>query len=105
MVEASESIGARNALTQFSGADRVAPHTGYYHCSAYIEEGALNEVCHRAGFHPMDDGHNVRLFTPYDEGVFTGAPKKIGKVQIAQPVQLFLIFIGYRHVGKKQRYS
>ena len=89
IAEAAEAAGARYALAEFSGAERLAPHVRYSRASAYVEADVLEEVARHAGLRAVETGPNVRLFEPYDEGVFFGA-REIGDIRIAHPIQLLL---------------
>ena len=89
LTEWAESIGVRYALAEFSGAERLAPHVRYNRAAAYVETDALEEVARHAGLKAVRTGPNVRLFDPYDAGVFLGA-RRIGGAQVAHPVQIFL---------------
>lgn len=89
LAEAAEDVGARYVLAEFSGAERLAPHVRYNRAAAYVDTDALDEVARRAGLRTVETGPNIRLFDPYDAGVFIGA-RRIGDVKIAHPIQLFL---------------
>ena len=89
LAEAAETVGARYALAEFSGTERLAPHVRYNRAAAYIETEALEEVARRAELRAVETGPNVQLFDPYDAGVFLGA-RQIGDAQVAHPIQLFL---------------
>lgn len=86
---AAEEVGARYALAEFSGAERLAPHVRYSRATAYVEAETLEEVARRAELRPVETGPNACLFEPYDDGVFFGA-EEIGGVEVAHPVQLYL---------------
>lgn len=89
LAEAAGAAGARYALAEFSGAERIAPHVRYSRAAAYVEAGALEEVARRAELRAVETGPNVRLFEPFDDGVFLGA-SEIGGLRVAHPVQLYL---------------
>ncbi len=89
LAEAAEDVGACYALAEFSGAERLAPHVRYNRVAAYVETDALDEVARRAELRTVETGPNIRLFDPYDAGVFLGA-RRIGDVNVAHPIQLFL---------------
>lgn len=89
LTEGANALGACYALAEFSGAERLAPNVRYNRAAAYIEAEALDELACRAGLRAVKTGPNVRLFDPYDAGVFLGA-RQIGGVQVAHPVQIYL---------------
>ena len=89
----AEALGVRYALAEFSGAERLAPHVRYSRAAAYVEADALEEVAERAELRPVETGPNVRLFEPYDDGVFLGSEQVSsteGGTLVAHPVQLYL---------------
>ena len=89
----AEALGARYVLAEFSGAERLAPHVRYSRAAAYVEADALEEVAKRAELRPVETGPNVRLFEPYDAGVFFGSEHARGAeggALVAHPVQLYL---------------
>lgn len=89
LASAAEAAGVEYALAEFSGADRFAPHVRYSRAAAYLESDTLEEVAHKAELRKVESGPNVRLFDPYDEGVFFGS-EKMGGVNVAHPIQLYL---------------
>jgi Transcriptional regulator, AbiEi antitoxin, Type IV TA system len=78
----------RYALTQFSGAARVAPFTPYTRGAAYVEADPASLVG-KLGWKIVDSGANFTLPWPFDEGVFYGA-RTIGQDRIVSDVQLYL---------------
>ena len=89
VASSAETVGARYALAEFSGAERLAPHVRYSRAAAHIEAHALEEVAEHAELRPVETGPNVRLFEPYDDGVFLGR-ERLGDAEVAHPVQLYL---------------
>ena len=89
IADAAEALGARAALTAFSGAERVAPHVRYSRADVLVEADALRDVAARAGLRPVETGANVRLHAPRDDGAFYGL-HYVGGLLIAHPVQLVL---------------
>lgn len=87
--DAARDLGARAALTSFSGAERVAPHVRYAHASVLVEADALAEAAERAGLRPVETGANVRLHEPYDEYAFYGT-QTVDGLPVAGEVQLVL---------------
>jgi hypothetical protein len=76
------------ALTQFSGAARVAPFTRYTRGAAYVQADPASFVAN-LGWKIVDNGANVTLPWPFDEGVFYGA-RTIGQDRVVSDVQLYL---------------
>ncbi len=83
-----ESLGTRCSLTQFSGAERVAPYVRYQRASAYVSD-RHEEVARRLGLRPVSSGANVLLLRPYDEGVYYGS-RIVGTSPVVSDVQLYL---------------
>ncbi len=99
LAEACEQLGARYALTSFSGAIRVAPMVRYNRAVVYVE-GDLPAIATAAQIKPVDSGPNVILLTPYDEGVFYAAAP-IDGTMVASPVQVYLDVISSRARGEE----
>ena len=78
---------ARYAFTSFSGASRYAPFTTYRTAAVYmdISERDVNEL----PFKPVTSGANIRIISPYDDGVFYGT-RNIRGQSVASPVQCYL---------------
>ena len=77
----------RYAFTGFSGASRYAPFITYRTAAVYmdISERDVNEL----PFKPVTSGANIRIISPYDEGVFYGT-RNIRGQSAASPVQCYL---------------
>jgi hypothetical protein len=92
LAEACRDLGIRCALTQFSGASRVAPHVRYLRATAYVDV-QHDEVARRLGLRPVSSGANVLLLQPYDEGVYYEA-RTVGTSTVVSNAQLYLDLIG-----------
>ena len=79
--------GTRCAFTGFSGASRYAPFTTYRTVAVYmdISESNVNEL----PFKPVTSGANIRIISPYDDGVYYGT-RNIRGQSVASPVQCYL---------------
>ena len=77
----------RYAFTSFSGASRYAPFTTYRTVTAYmdISAGNINEL----PFKPVTSGANIRIISPYDDGVFYRT-RNIKDQSVVSPVQCYL---------------
>ena len=91
--------GIAFALTMFSGASRVAPHTRFNRLFAYVDD-RLEEIRNRFELRPVDSGSNVMLLKPYDTGVFYGIRSYQG-LPVVSPVQLCLDLKGYKGRGEE----
>lgn len=79
--------GTRYTFTGFSGASRYAPFTTYRTVAVYMDISQENMV--ELPFKPVTSGANIRIISPYDEGVFYGA-RNIGEQSVVSPVQCYL---------------
>ena len=79
--------GTRYAFTGFSGASRYAPFTTYRTVAVYmdISQESITEL----PFKPVTSGANIRIISPYDDGVFYGT-RNIRGQSMASPVQCYL---------------
>jgi len=59
------------ALTEFSGAARIASYTRYTQVTGYCSR-EIDQVANRLHLRQVDSGANVRLIEPPDDGVFNG---------------------------------
>ncbi len=79
--------GIRYAFTGFSGASRYAPFTTYRTVAVYMD--ISQEDIKELPFKPVNSGANIRVISPYDEGVFYGT-RNIRGQSVASPVQCYL---------------
>ena len=75
----------RYAFTGFSGASRYAPFTTYKTVMVYMD----NVNASNLPFKPVTSGANVRIFSPYDEGVYYGTRTIRGQT-VASAIQCYL---------------
>ena len=81
------STGTRYAFTSFSGASRYAPFTTYRTVNVYMDISARN--INELPFKPVTSGANIRIISPYDNGVFYGT-RSIRGQSMASPIQCYL---------------
>ena len=76
----------RFAFTCFSGASRYAPFTTYRMVAVYMDiaEGKNRE---ELPFKPVTSGANIRIISPYDDGIYYGMHR--GRTAVS-PVQCYL---------------
>ncbi|MFQ5752722.1 MAG: type IV toxin-antitoxin system AbiEi family antitoxin [bacterium] len=78
----------RYSFTGFSGAARYAPFTTYKTITLYMDPlPSINEDI--MPFKAVTTGANIRILSPYDEGVFYGT-RSIQGGMVASPVQCYL---------------
>lgn len=76
---------ARYAFTGFSGAARYVPFTTYKTVTVYMDNVDANAL----PFKPVTSGANVRIISPYDEGVYYET-RTIGGQTVASAIQCYL---------------
>jgi hypothetical protein len=91
--------GIKFALTMFSGAARVAPHTRFNRVFAYIDD-KLEDVRDQLDLKPVGSGPNIVILKPYDTGVFYGL-KFYENLPVVSPVQLYLDLRSYKGRGEE----
>jgi len=91
--------GIRCALTSFSGAARFAPNVRYNRIDVYVA-GNIETITKTIGLKKVDSGSNIRLITPYDEGVFYNT-KEINGIQVASPIQVYLDVLAQKGRGEE----
>ncbi len=87
------------ALTLFSGAALVAPFARYTRGFAYVSEG-IQKLAESLELKEVSSGPNFSILEPYDDGVFYGS-RKIGGLEVACDVQLYLDLVGYKGRGEE----
>ena len=79
--------GTRYAFTGFSGASRYAPFTTYRTVAVYMDTSQEN--IKDLPFKPVTSGANIRIISPYDDGVYYGTRNLRGQ-SVVSPVQCYL---------------
>ena len=77
----------RYAFTGFSGASRYAPFITYNTVAVYMDIPQENST--ELPFKPVTSGANIRIISPYDDGVFYGT-RSIRGQSVVSPVQCYL---------------
>ena len=77
----------RYAFTGFSGASRSAPFITYNTVAVYMDISQENIT--ELPFKPVTSGANIRIISPYDDGVFYGTRSMRGQ-SVVSPVQCYL---------------
>ena len=88
LVTICNQMQARYAFTGFSGASRYAPFTTYKTVTVYMDNVNANNLGDLP-FKPVTSGANVRIISPYDEGVYYGT-RTIGGQTVASAIQCYL---------------
>ena len=90
--------GTRYAFTGFSGASRYAPFTIYGTVAVYMDISTIN--INELPFKPVTSGANIRIISPYDDGVFYGT-RNIRGQSVASPVQCYFDLKGEKARGEE----
>lgn len=98
-VEAAIGADSRAALTELSGAARLAPAVRYQRVTAYVQ-GDVMRVAGTAGFKSVATGGNIALMEPYDDGVFFGS-QVIDGVRVVSTVQVYLDLANVKARGEE----
>lgn len=81
-------IQTRYAFTSFSGASRYAPFTTYKTVTVYMDNVDADNFADLP-FKPVTSGANIRIISPYDEGVYYGTRNIQGQT-VASAIQCYL---------------
>ena len=87
------------ALTGFSATNHLAPMVRGQKMMVYIN-GDIDIIAKKLGVKAVDNGANVLIFEPYDEGVLWNT-QLIDGIQIASNVQIYLDLKHYRGRGEE----
>lgn len=98
-VEAALGADSHAALTELSGAARLAPAVRYQRVTAYVQSDVM-VVAGAAGCKSVTSGGNITLMEPYDDGVFFGA-QVIDGVRVVSPVQVYLDLANVKARGEE----
>lgn len=79
---------ARYAFTGFSGTARYAPFTTYKTVMVYMDNVKANNLGDLP-FKPVTSGANIRIISPYDEGVYYGMRNIHGHI-VSSAIQCYL---------------
>lgn len=88
IAEACRGAGQRYALTGLSAAARTAPFVRYQRADAYVV-GPLAPIIDALEMKTVPSGSNVRIRTPYDEGVLL-SPGEDDGIVLVSPLQNYL---------------
>jgi len=78
----------------------VRPTDFHIYIHPDIRREDLSKIIERLNISPIEKSGNVKLVTPYDEGVFYGS-KEINRVRIVSPVQLYVDLFNYPGRGEE----
>lgn len=93
--------GMRFALTLHAGARLVAPFTRYHQTHAYVQREDLERWTEMLDLRPVEQGGNVHLLVPYDEGVFHGG-QTVRDIPVVGTPQLYVDLLNFPARGEEQ---
>ena len=95
------SLSVPYALTGLIGAWLVAPHVRPTTLDMYLlNRERVKEITEALDFRLVESGGNVRLFSPYDVGVFYGS-RTVDGIKIVSNVQLYVDLFNYPARGEE----
>lgn len=100
VVKLSNETGLIYALTGMAGASMVSPFVRYNDVWIYTS-GNIDELVKNLDLRPTTSGANIRIFDPYDEGIFMGS-RKIRGVNVVSDIQLYVDLFTYPARGQEQ---
>ncbi len=99
-VKASEGLNLKYAFTGMAGASMVSPFVRYNDVWVYAS-GDIDTLVEKLDLRPTTSGANIRIFEPYDEGIFMNL-RKIRGVNVVSDIQLYVDLFTYSARGQEQ---
>lgn len=93
-------FGIKYALTGMAGASMVSPFVRYNDVWVYVS-GDIDDLVKKLDLRPIKSGANIRIFEPYDEGVFMDS-REIRGVKVVSDIQLYVDLLTYPARGREQ---
>ena len=93
-------LGLKYALTGMAGASMVSPFVRYNDVWVYVS-GDIDALVKKLDLRPTTSGANVRIFEPYDEGIFMDF-REIRGVNVVSDIQLYVDLFTYPARGQEQ---
>lgn len=104
LVKLPNKLKGKYALTLHAAAWMVAPYVRPTDFHSYIQPNVgrdeLTAFIKKLNISPIERSGNVKLVTPYDEGVFYGS-RLVDGVKIVSPVQLYVDLFNYPGRGEE----
>jgi hypothetical protein len=96
-----KGLGVSYALTSLTGAWLVAPHVRPSTLDMYVlSKEHVKEIARVVDLRLVEKGGNVRLFSPYDVGVFYGS-RAVDGINVVSNVQLYVDLVNYPARGEE----
>ena len=99
-VKAGVELNLKYAFTGMAGASMVSPFVRYNDVWVYIS-GDIDDIVKKVDLRPTTSGANIRIFEPYDEGVFMDL-REIRGVKVVSDIQLYVDLFTYPARGQEQ---
>ncbi|OWP55821.1 MAG: hypothetical protein B2I17_09025 [Thermoplasmatales archaeon B_DKE] len=96
----TSGLNIKYALTGMAGASLVSPFVRYNDVWVYAS-GDIDSLIKKLDLRPTISGANVRIFEPYDEGIFMNL-RKIREVNVVSDIQLYVDLFTYPARGQEQ---
>ena len=100
VVKAGDELNLKYAFTGMAGASMVSPFVRYNEVWVYIS-GDINDMMKKLDLRPTTSGANIRIFEPYDEGIFMDF-REIRGVKVVSDIQLYVDLLTYPARGQEQ---
>ena len=100
LAKAADELNLKYAFTGMAGASMVAPFVRYNDVWVYIS-GDLNEIVKKLDLRPTSSGANIRIFEPFDDGIFMDF-REIRGINVVSNIQLFVDLFTYPGRGQEQ---
>ena len=99
-VNAGNELNIKYAFTGMAGASMVSPFVRYNDVWVYVS-GDTDSLVRKLDLRPTTSGANVRIFEPYDEGVFMDS-REIRGARVVSDIQLYVDLFTYPARGQEQ---
>ena len=100
VAEAGDELNIKYALTGMAGASMISPFVRYNDVWVYAS-GDIEALVKKLDLRPTTSGANIRIFEPYDEGIFMNL-RKIRDVNVVSDIQLYVDLFTYPARGQDQ---
>ncbi|MCL4421164.1 MAG: type IV toxin-antitoxin system AbiEi family antitoxin [Candidatus Thermoplasmatota archaeon] len=100
VVKAGDELNLKYAFTGMAGASMVSPFVRYNDVWVYVS-GDIDDIVKKLDLRPTTFGANIRIFEPYDEGIFMDS-REIRGVKVVSDIQLYIDLFTYPARGQEQ---
>ena len=100
VANAGNELNLKYALTGMAGASMVSPFVRYNDVWVYVS-GDIDTMVKKLDVRPTTSGANLKIFNPYDEGIFMDY-RKIRDVNVVSNIQLYVDLFTYPARGEEQ---